>query len=104
MPVKRYFIDKNGAKTTRMQGKPGEGHIDIAREVLERAGIAPADSADHYTQMYRLKYMRVVEQDDERVEVEFRGKLSSAQKQFIAEQRQQGRLVFWNNDREMFND
>ena len=83
MPADRYFLDPNGAVTRRMQGKPGDGHHDIAKEVLPQLGIAPKDYADHYDQMFKLKYVRIVEHTDGRVEVEHTCKLSTAQKRYI---------------------
>jgi hypothetical protein len=49
-------LDKHGAKTFRAQGKPGEGHVDIASEILAQQGINPVDLVDHYDQMFRLKF------------------------------------------------
>ncbi len=72
----RYFLDKAGAKTSRMQGLPGRCHIDIGRQILAGQGITPQDDADVYRQMFVLKYARVVEHDDGRVEVEHTGRLT----------------------------
>ncbi len=83
MPVDRYFLDPHGAVTRRMQGQPGEGHHDIAKEVLSKAGIVPKDYADHYAQMFKLKFVRIVEHPDGRVEVEHTSKLSAHQKRYI---------------------
>ena len=66
-----------------MQGQPGEGHHDIAKEVLSKAGIVPKDYADHYAQMFKLKFVRIVEHPDGRVEVEHTSKLSAHQKRYI---------------------
>ena len=79
----RYFLDKNGAKTFRALGKPGEGHLDIANEVLAGRGIKPVDLADYYEQMFKLKYARVVEHPAQVLEVEFRGRLTSDQKRAV---------------------
>jgi len=89
----RYFLDKHGAKTLRLRGQPGDGHVDIAREVLPQHGVKPVNYADHYEQMFRLKFVRVVEHDDGQVEVEYRGKLTSAQKRFVKELERQGKRV-----------
>ena len=83
MPVDRYFLDRNGAVTRRARGLPGEGHHDIAKEYLPTVGIVPKDYEDHYTQMFRLKFARVLEHDDGRVEVEHKHKLTTAQKRYI---------------------
>ena len=55
MPEDRYFLDLTGAVTRRVQGQPGDGHHDIANEVLPKLGITPKDYADHYDQMFKLK-------------------------------------------------
>lgn len=81
--TERYFLDPFGAKTTRIQGRTGGGHLQIGKEVLTEKGITPADSADVYAQMFRLKYVRVVEHEDGLVEVEHTRKLTSGQKQFL---------------------
>lgn len=83
MPVDRYYLDKNGAVTRRARGLPGEGHHDIAKEYLPTVGIAPKDYEDHYNQMFQLKFARVVEHDDGRVEVEHKHKLTTPQKRYI---------------------
>ncbi len=86
----RYFLNKDGLKTFRAQGPPGAGHVEIAQEVLAQAGIKPVNLADHYTQMFQLKYARIVEHPDQVLEVEYRGKLTSAQERFVAEMRNKG--------------
>jgi hypothetical protein len=83
--MNRYFIDPNGAKTFRAQGRPGEGHVDIGQEVLAANGVIPKDKQDIYDQMFRLGYMRIVEHPGRILEVEFPGRMTSAQKRFIAE-------------------
>ena len=81
--AERYFLNKLGIRTTRMRGLPGEGHIDIGRENLAREGIVPADDHAVYTQMFRLQFVRVVEHDDGRVEVEHGRPLTNHQKRFL---------------------
>jgi len=76
-----------------MHGRPGEGHVDIAREVLPQHGIEATNHADLYAQMFNLKFVRVVEQDDGLVEIEFRGRLTPAQKRFIEELKRQRKRV-----------
>jgi hypothetical protein len=93
MAIDRYFLDRNGAVTRRIQGKPGEGHVDIAKEVLPSRGIVPVDYADHYVQMYRLKFVRVVEHNDGSVEVEHGPALTAAQKRFVRALDAQGKQV-----------
>jgi hypothetical protein len=83
MPTDRYFLDPHGAVTRRMRGQPGEGHHDIAKEVLPRMGIVPKDYEDHYAQMFKLKFARIVEHTDGRVEVEHTCKLSTHQKRYL---------------------
>jgi hypothetical protein len=89
----RYFLDRHGAVTRRMQGAPGQCHIDIAREVLSAQGIVPANDEDHYQQMFRLRYARVVERADGTVEVEHGSALTTAQKRFIADLKDQKKVV-----------
>jgi hypothetical protein len=89
----RYFLDRHGAVTRRMQGAPGHGHIDIAKEVLPAQGIVPVNNEDHYRQMFRLRYARVVEYADGTVKVEYGTALTTAQKRFIANLRSQKREV-----------
>jgi len=79
----RYYLDKNGAVTRRAQGLPGEGHHEIAQEVLPKLGIVPKDYQDHYVQMFQLKFTRVVEHDDGRVEVEHLHELTTHQKRYL---------------------
>jgi hypothetical protein len=95
VPTARYFIDRNGARTSRILGRTGAGHIDIAREVLPQHRVQAEDDADHYSQMFRLHFMRVVEHDDGLVEIEYRGKLTSAQRRFLQEMEQAVKRVMW---------
>ncbi len=86
----RYFLDQHGAKVFGPQAKPGDGHVEIAREVLKGLGITPANLADHYDQMFRLGYARVVEHPDQVLEVEYLNQLSGSQEQFVNGMRQKG--------------
>jgi hypothetical protein len=78
-----------------MQGRPGEGHIDIAREVLAQRGITAEDDADFYRQMFRLRFVRVLEHDDNTVEVEHGHgpAMTAAQKLVIEGFRREGRKI-----------
>lgn len=89
----RYFLDKSAVKTTRMQGRPGDGHINIAKEVLPQRGITATDNQDYYAQMFRLRFVRVVEHDDGAVEAEHGAPLTAAQKRFFEGLRRDGRKV-----------
>jgi len=89
----RYFLDKSGVKTTRMQNLPGQGHIAIGKDALAEKGIVPKDAAEVYTQMFKLKYVRVVEHDDGRVEVEHTSKLTTHQKRFLKALADAGRTL-----------
>ena len=93
MPTDRYFIDENDAKTGRMKGQPGAGHIEIAAAVLPGHGIRPANDTDHYVQMFRFKYVCVVENDDGTVEVEHGPALTTAQKHAVRELKARGKRV-----------
>jgi hypothetical protein len=81
--TERYFVDKLGFSTRRVLGPTGGGHLEIGKEVLAAKGVVPADSADVYTQMFRLKYVRVVEHDGGLVEVEHTTKLTTGQRRFL---------------------
>ena len=83
MPEDRYYIDRNGAVTRRMQSQPGEGHHDIAKEVLPKLGIVPKDYEDRYAQMFKLKFVRIVEHTNGRVEIEHTCKLNTHQKRYL---------------------
>ena len=88
--MKSYFLDKLGAKTSRAKGRPGEGHEVIGREVLAKLGVTPKDEQDIYEQMFRLKYVRVVEPDERTLEVEFLGQLTTAQFCFVQDMERRG--------------
>ncbi|MGA2248799.1 MAG: hypothetical protein ABSH48_27910 [Verrucomicrobiota bacterium] len=83
MSADRYFVNSDGAVTRRMRARPGDGHISIAREVLPTMGIVPKDDADLYDQMFRLKFIRIVEHDDDLVVVEHTCKLTTDQKRYL---------------------
>ena len=91
--TERYFIDKLGAKTTRMLGPTGGGHVEIGKEILKAKGVVPADVADVYTQVFRLKYVRVVEHEGGLVEVEHTCKLSTVQRRFLQELEHAGKTL-----------
>lgn len=94
----KYFLDANGAKTFRLQGRPGEGHYEIAKHVLSQpAGSAPATETDEeitavYEAMFRLGYVRVVE-TGQTLAYEAPRKLTSAQRRFFKEQERSGKTV-----------
>ena len=90
----RYFIDPSGAVTRRMQGKPGDGHHEIGEEHLAANGIVPADYDDVYRQMFRLRFVRVVEHaDGATVEVEHGPELTTAQQRVVDGFRQAGKRI-----------
>ncbi len=91
--TERYFLDPLGAKTRRILGPTGGGHQEIGREVLAEKGIVPADPADVYGQMFRLKYVRVVEHEGGLVEVEHTCKLSTGQRRFLERLEQTGKTL-----------
>lgn len=93
----RYFLDTSGAKTARMKGLPGQGHVDIGMEVLREKGIAPQSDTDVYAQMFRLKFARVVEHDDGRVEVEHTCKLSTHQKRCLKALADAGKTIVYSS-------
>jgi len=59
--------------------------VDIGKGVLAELSVVPKNTPDIYEQMFRRKYVRVVEHDNQTLEVEFRGQLTSAQKGFVQE-------------------
>jgi len=71
----------------------GKRHIDIGKEILAEKGVVPENDADVYTQMFKLKYIRVVEYVDGRVEVESTCKMSTHQKRFLDALRDAGKMV-----------
>lgn len=89
----RYFLSPEGAVTKRMKGPPGACHVDISREVLPQLGCTPADIEDCYRQMFRRRYVRVVEHDDRNIEVEYGPELTAAQKRFVDDQKAAGKTV-----------
>ena len=91
----RYFLNKQGIKTTRMQGLPGQGHIEIANAILPRHGVVPGNDQEVYGQMFRLKYARIVEHDDNTIEVEHCGPLTTRQKRYLNTLQQQGRTIHY---------
>lgn len=94
----KYFLDANGARTFRLQGRPGEGHYEIAKHVLAQpAGPAPAteseeDVAAVYEAMFRAGYVRVVE-TAQTLEYEAPRKLTSGQSRFFEGQKRSGKTV-----------
>jgi len=94
--MERYFLDKNGAKTKRMQGKPGGGHYDIAKEVLSAHGVVPVDRGDYYQRMFDLGFARVLEQNAGTVQVEHKRALTGAQKRFLDGLESSGKRVIVN--------
>ena len=91
--AQRYFLNDNGVETTRIQGRPGAGHIEIAREVLSQHGVVPGNDKETYLQMFKLKFVRILENDDGSVEVEHGAALTAAQKRAIEEFKRQQRVV-----------
>jgi len=91
--TERYFVDELGARTRRVLGPTGGGHLEIGKEVLAAKDVVPADSADVYTQMFRLKYARVVDYEGGLVEVEHRGELSAGQRRFLCSLEHAGKTL-----------
>ena len=95
MPTDRYYLAPNGAVTRRMQGQPGDGHHEIGLEHLNASRIVPVDYADVYRQMFRLRFVRIVEYDDDSqaIEVEHGPELTATQQRVIDGFRQAGRRI-----------
>src|SRR5439155_5588279 len=81
---------KNGVATRRVAGKPGCGHVEIAK-VTEK--LDPKD--DVYQQMFALGYARVQETADA-VMVDAPRALAKQQKRFLDAQRAAGKCVTIN--------
>ena len=92
MPA-RYYLDPNGAEMGRMQGQPGRGHYEIGQERLAENGIVPRDFEDVYRQMFRLRFARIVEHDNNTVEVEHGPDLTAAQERVVEQFRRAGKTV-----------
>ena len=84
MPTDRYYLDPNGAVTQCMHGRPGDGHHVIGLEHLNTSGIVPEDYADVYRQMFRLRFVRIVEHGPE---------LTAVQQRVVDGFRQAGRRI-----------
>jgi hypothetical protein len=94
MAEDRFFLDRNGAATRRIQGQPGGGHYEIGQEQLAQNGIVPTDFEDVYRQMFRLKFVRVVVNDgNSTVEVEYGPDLTAAQETALEEFRRSGKEI-----------
>jgi hypothetical protein len=89
----RYFLDKQGAKILRVGNTPGKRHIDIGVAFLSEKGITPTSDADVYTQMFKLRFARVVEHDNGTVEVEHTRPLTNHQKRFLKALMDSGRRI-----------
>jgi hypothetical protein len=90
---KKYFLDPHGAVTSRIQGRVGEDHVEIGRGVLAVNGFAPKDQEDVYRQMFKLKFIRVLEYDDDKIDVEHGTPLTTAQRQYIQQLERRGKRV-----------
>jgi len=74
----KYFLDRDGVQTKRMAGVAGQGHFDLAREIVGGAGT------DLYHQMFALRYARVGESDTE-IHVEAPHNLTKYQRTFLTD-------------------
>lgn len=90
----KYFLDREGVPTGRMRGAVGQGHIDIAHEIL---GERLHPGGDVYEQMFELGFVRV-EEDERLLEVDAPRNLTSGQKSFINEKAQHGKQVQVNGE------
>ena len=74
-PGLKYFLDRSGVTTKRMDSGPGKGHYEIAQAYVG------ADAADLYAQMAKLGFARVQETDTE-IHVEAKN-LTTYQKRYL---------------------
>lgn len=97
--TKRYFLSKEGVATGRMQGKPGNPHIEAASDIL--GPIVPG--SDWYAQMFALKFARIAEEGDSKtlhVDAPYasdRKKLAKGQVAFLREKEKAGWNIDFNN-------
>lgn len=89
---KKYFLDCDGVPTTRMAGKPGTGHVEVAKTVLGK--LEPG--SDVYDQMFALGFVRVLETDAE-VFVDALRPLTKKQQAFLSTKRREGKAVSMND-------
>lgn len=75
IPVRRYFLDRNGVPTKRMGNTFGKGHYEIAQEIVD------TDKGDFYGQMAKLGYARVIETETQ-IHVESQ-RLSKLQRDYL---------------------
>lgn len=93
----KYFLDKKGVKTRRIAGRPGQGHFEIASDVLTDMGHKLTPEDDLYKQMFAYGFIRVVETDNDEVHIEAPRPLTSAQKDFCVEKEMEGKTVTVNS-------
>lgn len=92
--TKRYFIDNHGVPTTRMQGKPGMSHYEIAK--LLDARVA---NDDFYDQMFAMKYVRAAEDaTTNTLWIDSNNKpLTNGQRRYVRDMQADGWTVFINH-------
>ena len=91
MATERYFLNPEGVPTERMAGKPGAGHIEVAKAFLDVSSAG----TNVYDQMFALGFARVLETDD-LVSVDAPRRLTKKQKQFLDAKRNEGKQVSIN--------
>ena len=92
----KYFLDRKGVKTRRLAGKPGEGHFEIASDVLTDMGHKLTPEDDLYKQMFAYGFVRVAEVGND-IFVEAPRPMTKAQKDFCLEKQLEGHSVTVNN-------
>jgi hypothetical protein len=95
--TKRYFVDRDGVPTSRMQNRPGMGHFEIAQSVVN---LDP--NTDLYQQMFALKYLRVGEDAASNTlyvdaPVSSADKLTTRQRRWLKDKQAEGWKVEFNN-------
>lgn len=91
-----FFLSKTGAKTRRIAGPPGKGHIELAREELTRLHQPVETDSDLYAAMFNFGYARVMVEGDT-VYIDAPKGLNTAQRDFAIEQEKEGKSVIVNN-------
>lgn len=90
----KYFLDRDGVPTGRIRGAVGQGHIDIANEILADR-LQPGGHV--YAQMFELGFVRV-EEAELLLEVDAPRNLSSKQQAFLAEKARSGKHIQVNGE------
>lgn len=95
--TKRYFVNKDGVPTTRMQGEAGKSHYEAASAVEK---LTPGTC--FYQQMFKLKYIRVAEDaESNTIYIDSTApsidRLTNGQRRWVDEKRMEGKTISFNS-------